>query len=80
MALCLAGLLVNAPAAIPSTLAIPLAAVLQGASGFHRPALEALTKKLARPKEFAAAAAFSSVRGTGGMVAGPALAGLLLAR
>jgi MFS family permease len=81
MAMCLAGLLANALVAAPSVLAIyALVAVLQGASGFHRPALEALTQKLARPEEFAAVAALSSVRGTVGMVAGPALAGLLLAR
>jgi MFS family permease len=81
MALCLAGLLLNALAASPSVIAIyALVAVLQGASGFHRPALEALTQKLARPEEFAAVAALSSVRGTVGMVAGPALAGLLLAK
>ena len=81
MALCLAGLLANAMAASPSVLAVyALVAVLQGASGFHRPALEALTQKIARPEEFAAVAALSSVRGTVGMVAGPALAGLLLAR
>jgi MFS family permease len=81
MALCLAGLLTNALAGSPSVLAIyALVAVLQGASGFHRPALEALTQKLARPDEYAAVAALSSVRGTVGMVAGPALAGLLLAR
>ena len=81
MALCLAGLLANAMSGTPNALAIyALVAVLQGASGFHRPALEALTQKLARPDEFAAVAALSSVRGTVGMVAGPALAGLLLAR
>lgn len=81
MALCLAGLLANCLTAAPSVLAIYLlVAVLQGASGFHRPALEALTQKLAKPEEFAAVAALSSVRGTVGMVAGPALAGLLLAR
>jgi MFS family permease len=81
MALCLAGLLANCLTSAPSVLAIyALVAVLQGASGFHRPALEALTQKLARPEEFAAVAALSSVRGTVGMVAGPALAGLLLAR
>lgn len=81
MALCLAGLLANALSVTPSVPAIyALVAVLQGASGFHRPALEALTQKLARPEEFAAVAALSSVRGTVGMVAGPALAGLLLAR
>ena len=71
MALCLAGLLANARAATPSLYAIyALVAVLQGASGFHRPALEALTQKLARPEEFTAVAALSSVRGTVGMVAG----------
>jgi len=81
MALCLAGLLANALSPQPRVLAIyVLVAVLQGASGFHRPALEALTQKLARPEEFAAVAALSSVRGTVGMVAGPALAGLVLAR
>ena len=81
MAACVAGLLANAMAAAPSALLIyALVAVLQGASGFHRPALEALTQKLARSDEFAAVAALSSVRGTVGMVAGPALAGLLLAQ
>jgi len=81
MALCVAGLFANALMAEPSVLAIYLlVAVLQGASGFHRPALEALTQKLARPEEFAAVAALSSLRGTVGMVGGPALAGLLLAR
>jgi len=81
MALCVAGLLANSLMEAPSVMAIyALVAVLQGASGFHRPALEALTQKLARPEEFAAVAALSSVRGTVGMVFGPALAGLLLAR
>ncbi len=81
MALCVAGLFANSLTATPSTFAIyALVAVLQGASGFHRPPLEALTQKLARPEEFAAVSALSSVRGTVGMVAGPALAGLLLAR
>jgi MFS family permease len=81
MALCLAGLLVNALSEAPSVLAIyALVAVLQGISGFHRPALEALTQKLARPEEFPAVAALTSIRGTISMVAGPALAGLLLAR
>lgn len=81
MALCVAGLLANALAAAPSLLMVyMLVAVLQGASGFHRPALEALTQKIARPQEFAAVAALSSMRGTVGMVAGPAVAGLLLAR
>ncbi len=80
MALCLAGLLANSLSPSPRVAAIyALVAILQGVTGFHRPALEALTQKLARPEEFAAVSALSSVRGTVGMVAGPALAGLLLA-
>ena len=81
MACCLAGLFANALRATPSTIGIyVLVAVLQGASGFHRPALEALTQKLARPEEFAAVAALTSIRGTVGMVFGPALAGVMLVR
>ena len=80
MAVCLSGLLANSLSSSPSVMAIyALVVVLQGVSGFHRPALEALTQKLARPEEFAAVASLSSVRGTVGMVAGPALAGVLLA-
>ncbi len=80
MALCVAGLLANSLLAAPNLVVIyALVALLQGASGFHRPALEALTQKVARPEEFAAVAALSSLRGTVAMVAGPALAGLLLA-
>ncbi len=80
MALCVAGLLANSLLATPNLVVIYLlVALLQGASGFHRPALEALTQKVARPEEFAAVAALSSLRGTVAMVAGPALAGLLLA-
>lgn len=80
MALCVAGLWANSLLAAPNLVVIyGLVALLQGASGFHRPALEALTQKVARPEEFAAVAALSSLRGTVAMVAGPALAGLLLA-
>jgi MFS family permease len=80
MALCLAGLFANTLAASPRVpVVFVLVAVLQGASGFHRPALEALTQKLAHRDEFAAVAALSSIRGTFGMVVGPAIAGLLLA-
>lgn len=81
MALCVAGLLLNALRETPSVLAIyGLVAVLQGISGFHRPALEALTQKFALPEEFPAVAALSTMRGTVSLLAGPALAGLLLAR
>lgn len=50
MALCVARLPPHAPLTAPKLFVIcALVAVLQGASGFHRPALQALTQKLARP-------------------------------
>jgi MFS family permease len=56
MALCVAALLANAWST-PGTLAIyALVAVLQVSRGFHRPALEALTQKLAPSEDYAAVA------------------------
>lgn len=69
MALCVAGLLANASSATPSVLAIyALVAVLQGASGFHRPTLEALTQKLARPQDMADALGVAPAIWVGGVV------------
>lgn len=48
-------------------------------NGFHRPALEALTPRLVEVQEQAAASVLSSFRSSLGMIAGPALAGLLIA-
>ena len=47
--------------------------------GLHRPSLEALTPRLVDRDEMAAAGALSSLRSNFGMIAGPAIAGVLIA-
>jgi MFS family permease len=54
-------------------------AVLSGLSGLQRPSLESLTQRLVGRDDMPAAAALSSFRGSVGMIAGPALAGVLIA-
>ena len=56
-----------------------LAAVMAMLDGLQRPSLDALTPRLVGRDELAAAGALSSFRMTLGMVAGPAVAGLLIA-
>jgi MFS family permease len=54
-------------------------ALLAVLNGLHRPALEALTPRLVEQDEQAAVGVLNSFRSTSAMIAGPALAGLLLA-
>ena len=55
-------------------------AALQGAfDALQRPSLDALLPRLVDRDELKAAAALGSLRGTAGMIAGPALAGVLIA-
>ena len=55
-------------------------AALQGAfDALQRPSLDALLPRLVDRDELASAGALGSVRGTVGMIAGPALAGVLVA-
>jgi MFS family permease len=55
-------------------------AALQGAfDALQRPSLDALLPRLVDREELAAAGALGSLRGTVGMIAGPALAGVLVA-
>ena len=55
-------------------------AALQGAfDALQRPSLDALLPRLVDRQELKAAAALGSLRGTVGMIAGPALAGVLIA-
>ena len=64
----------------PSVVAIfILVALLQSASGFHRPALEALTQKMVRPGDYTAVGALSSFRRAAGAIGGPLLGGVLIA-
>ena len=55
------------------------AAVLSALNGLQRPSLEAMTPRLVDPAEIPAAAALSTFRGSVGMIAGPALGGVLIA-
>jgi MFS family permease len=56
-----------------------VAALMAGLDGLQRPSLEALTPRLVTREELPAAGALSSLRGTIGMIAGPAVGGLLIA-
>ena len=54
------------------------AALLSVLNGFHRPALEALSPRLAEKHEMPALGVLSSLRGNVGMIGGPAVAGILI--
>ncbi|MDP1676076.1 MAG: MFS transporter [Bacteroidota bacterium] len=56
-----------------------IAAVASFVSGFHRPALDALTPRVIEHDEIPAASALSGFRGTTAMILGPSLAGVILA-
>jgi MFS family permease len=72
-------LMLNAARDRPSAAVLYLAAALMsGLSGLHRPSLDALTPRLVSKDEIPAAAALSAFRGSVGMIAGPALGGLLV--
>lgn len=73
-------LLVNSLLPAPSLVAIfVLVAALQAITGFHSPAMEALTQKLVASAEYSAAGALSSFRGSAGAIGGPLLGGVLIA-
>jgi MFS family permease len=78
--LCSAALAANAALPHPSV-AVPfvMAGLMSGLNGFHRPALEAMTPRLVSREEIPAAAALASMRGSIGMIAGPALGGACIA-
>jgi MFS family permease len=72
-------LLVNALLPEPQLLAIYVLAGLQaGLFALQRPSLEALTPRLVARTELTAAGALTALRGTVGMVAGPAVGGTLI--
>jgi MFS family permease len=69
-----------APAYPHPVFVLAAAAALAILNGFHRPALEALTPRLVEHGEQAAVGVLNSFRGNLGMIAGPAIAGLLIAK
>jgi MFS family permease len=80
LSVCCALLAANATLAHPSVPAVfVLAGLMAGLGGLHRPALEAMTPRLLHRDLMPAAAALHSFRGNLGMIAGPALGGLLIA-
>jgi len=73
-------LLANALLPEPRLWAIYVVGALQaGLYGLQRPSLDALLPRLVPPEEIVAAGALNGLRGTFGMLAGPALAGVLIA-
>jgi MFS family permease len=79
LSVCCVLLAINAALVRPSVAAIfVLAAAMAGLGGLHRPALEAMTPRLLGRELMPAAAALHSFRGNLGMIAGPALGGLLI--
>ncbi len=74
------GLALNSCLDQPSVWAIfVLVAIMQAATGFHRPAMDALTQKLVSPEHYAAVGALSAFRSSAGAIAGPAIGGILIA-
>lgn len=80
LAVCSGALALNAWLPRPS-LWLPFAAAgaMSALNGFRRPALEAMTPRLVTREEIPAVAALSSLRGSIGMIAGPALGGVCIA-
>lgn len=80
LAVCSAGLAANAMLPHPRAWVLYVVAGLMAAlNGFHRPALDAMTPRLVSYDEMPAVAALSSVRGSVGMIVGPALGGACIA-
>ena len=72
-------LLVNASLSSASVpLIFVLAAIRAGLFAIQRPSLDALLPRLVRADEIPAATAISTIRGTVGMIAGPAAGGVLI--
>lgn len=76
MALCAFGLVYNAHLSEPNLIAIfVLIFVLQSASAYHRPAIEAMTQKMVAPEDFPAVAALGSLQFALSAIIGPAFGG-----
>ncbi len=79
MALGCAVLLFNSLAAQPNIWLIYIVSgLLSGLSGLHRPSLDAMFPRLVAQHEIQAASVLASLRGTVGMIGGPAIAGLCI--
>jgi MFS family permease len=80
LATCAGALVLNALLPEPKLWVLfVVGAAMAGLAGIQRPPLEALTPRLVERDELVAASALDSLRRNVGMVAGPALAGVLIA-
>ena len=74
-----AALAVLATTGTPAWLLYLVAAWMSAVSGLQRPAIESLVPRLVEKHDLPAAASLAVVRGSVGMIAGPAVGGLLIA-
>jgi len=81
LAACSAALLINAGRAHPNlTMIFVVTGLMSAITGFHRPALEAMTQELVSRENQAAASALESFRHSLGAIGGPACGGLMIAK
>jgi MFS family permease len=81
MCLTVSGLLINSMLPAPSVhLIFVLVAILQSVLGFHRPAMEAMTQKIVSADDYASIGALGSFRYSVSAIAGPSIAGLIIAQ
>lgn len=81
MCVTIIGLFLNSLQPNPSVhLIFVLVAILQGVLGFHRPAMEAMTQKIVSAEDYASIGALGSFRYSVSAIAGPSLAGLVIAK
>lgn len=80
LATCAAGLVFNSLSPQPSIVALAILSALSSAFvGIHRPAMDALLPQIVSRDEMTAAVSLGSMRYAIGAIAGPALAGVLIA-
>ncbi|MEZ4818879.1 MAG: MFS transporter [Bdellovibrionota bacterium] len=73
-------LMLNAWRSSPSVMAIfVLVIVLQSLTGFHRPAMEAISQMLVAREDFTAMSALGSLKHSAAAIIGPSLGGVLIA-
>ena len=81
LSVCSAALAINAGMAHPNlTMIFVITGLMSAITGFHRPALEAMTQELVARQNQAAAASLESLRHSLGAIAGPACGGLIIAK
>ena len=74
-------LAINAYQANPSIAALfILAALMSGITGLHRPAFDSITQQIVKPEDYKSVGTLTAFRFSFCMIAGPAIAGLIIAQ